>query len=320
MSLDVSKQKSENSKLKSKTSKMKKIDNLGYIFVLPFLLTFVIFSLYPILKTFQLSFTNYNGYNEATFIGLENYKRLLQDVMFKSAFKNTLIMWGINITLQMGLAFILTLIFSDMKYKIKGLDKFRALYFLPNIIAATSVAVLFKELLDWRFGTINQMLLQSGLVKAPINWLGEPFAAQVAVALILSWMWFGNTFIILMAGVQGISDDYIEAARIDGAGRLTIFFKIILPLLKPILIYVSITSLIGGLQLFDIPFLMTGGQGNPQGALNTMSMYLFNTAFKYNNVGYAASIAYGLFFIIFIFSGINFLLMNKKERGVKNAK
>ncbi len=305
---------------KPKKSKLKKRDNLGYLFVLPFVLVFVIFSVYPILKTFQLSFTNYNGYSEAAFIGFDNYKRLLDDVMFKGAFKNTLVMWGMNIVLQMGLAFILVLIFSDMKYRIKGLDKFRALYFLPNIIAATSVAVLFKELLDWRFGTVNQMLMETGLINNPINWLGEPFAAQVAVAIILSWMWFGNTFIILMAGVQGISDDYLEAARIDGAGRMTIFFKIILPLLKPILIYVSITSLIGGLQLFDIPFLMSGGLGNPQGALNTMSMYLFNTAFKYNNVGYAAAIAYGLFFIIFVFTGINFFLMNRKERGAKHAK
>ncbi len=304
----------------NKKSKMKKRDNLGYLFVLPFVLVFIIFSVYPILKTLQLSFTDYTGYGEATFIGFDNYKRLLQDTMFKEAFTNTFVMWGMNIVLQMGLAFILVLVFSDMKYRIKGLGGFRALYFLPNIIAATSVAVLFRELLDWRFGTVNQMLLETGLINNPINWLGDPFAAQVAVALILSWMWFGNTFIILMAGVQGISDDYLEAARIDGAGRMTIFFKIILPLLKPILIYVSVTSLIGGLQLFDIPFLMSGGMGNPQGALNTMSMYLFNTAFKYNNVGYAAAIAYGLFFIIFIFSAINFLLMNKKERGTKHAK
>lgn len=303
-----------------KKSKINKKDNLGYLFVLPFLLVFLIFSVYPIIKTLLLSFTNYSGYGEATYIGLENYKRLLQDTMFSQAFKNTILMWGINIVLQMGLAFLLVIIFSDMKYRIKGLGGFRALYFLPNIIAATSVAVLFKELLDWRFGTVNQMLMGTGLINNPINWLGEPFAAQVAVALILSWMWFGNTFIVLMAGVQGISDDYLEAARIDGAGRMTIFLKIILPLLKPILIYVSVTSLIGGLQLFDIPFLMSGGLGNPQGALNTMSMYLFNTAFKYNNVGYAAAIAYGLFFIIFIFSGINFFLMNKKERGVKHAK
>lgn len=318
MSLEITKSSIKKSN-KFKLS-LKKKDNLGYLFVLPFLLAFVTFSLYPILKTFQLSFTNYSGYGEAQFVGLQNYIRLIQDPIFKESFINTIKIWGMNIVLQMALAFILVIIFSDMKYRIKGLNTFRALYFLPNIIAATSVAVLFKELLDWRFGTINQVLLETSIIKNPINWLGEPFAAQVAVALILSWMWFGNTFIVLMAGVQGISDDYIEAARIDGAGRMRIFLDIILPLLKPILIYVSVTSLIGGLQLFDIPFLMSGGLGSPQGALNTMSMYLFNTAFKYNNVGYAAAIAYGLFFIIFVFIGINFLIMNRKKRGAKHEK
>lgn len=304
-------------------SKIKRRDNLGYLFILPFLAVFLVFSLYPIIKTLLMSFTSYSGYGEATFIGIENYKRLVADTMFRDAFKNTIVIWGMNIIMQMGLAFLLVIIFSDMRYKIKGLGGFRAVYFLPNIIAATSVAVLFKELLDWRFGTINQVLVGTGLINNPINWLGEPFAAQIAVAIILSWMWFGNSFIVLMAGVQGISDDYIEAARIDGAGRMTIFFKIIIPLLKPILIYVSITSLIGGLQLFDIPYLMSSASTGLQaagGALNTMSTYLFNTAFRYNNVGYAAAIAYGLFFIIFIFAGINYFIMNRKERGAKHAK
>ena len=130
-------------------------------------------------------------------------------------------------------------------------------------------------------------------------------------------MWFGNSFIVLMAGVQGISKDYFEAATIDGAGRWTIFGKITLPLLKPILIYVAITSLIGGLQIFDLPFLITDGLGAPSGALNTMVMYLYNTAFKYNNVGYSAAIAYALFFIIAICSAFTFKSMygssKKKE-------
>lgn len=310
----------ENSKKSYKKSKIKKRDKLGYLFILPFLVTFIIFSLYPIIKTFILSFTNYTGYGDYTFIGIENYKRLIEDTVFRDAFKNTLVIWGMNIVVQMGLALILTIIFSDAKYKIKGLNKFRAIYFLPNIIAVTSVTVLFKELLDWRYGSINQVLMNTGLIDVPINWLGEPFSAQVAVAMILAWMWFGNTFIVLMAGVQGISDEYIEAARIDGAGRFTIFFKIILPLLKPIMLYVCITSLIGGLQLFDMPYLMSGGLGTPDGALNTMTMYLFNTAFKYNNVGYSGAIAYALFFIIFILSAITFFAINRKKGENKYAK
>lgn len=216
---------------------------------------------------------------------------------------------------QLGLAFLLTIIFSDIKYKIRGLSIFRALFYLPNLIAATSVAFLFAQLLDWQYGSINQMLLDAGIISSKINWLGQPKTAVLAVGIIGAWMWFGNSFLMLMAGVQGISKDYYEAAYIDGAGRWKVFTNITLPLLKPIMLYVAITSLIGGLQIFDIPFLITDGIGSPSGALNTTVMYLFNTAFKYNNVGYAAAIAYGLFFIIAIFSAITFKTMygSKKE-------
>ena len=201
----------------------------------------------------------------------------------------------------------------------KGLSIFRALFYLPNLIAATSVAFLFGALLDWQFGSLNQILLDSGLISTRINWLGQPGTAVLVVAVIGAWMWFGNSFLVLMAGVQGISKDYYEAATIDGAGRWTIFGKITLPLLKPILLYVAITSLIGGLQIFDIPFLITDGIGSPSGALNTSVMYLYNTAFKYNNVGYAAAIAYGLFFIIAICSAFTFKSMygSNKNKEVR---
>lgn len=297
---------------------MKGINNVnkfGYLFILPFLIVFIVFSIYPILRTLYLSFTNFSGYGEAEFIGFQNYIRLTKDSIFWKALLNTVKIWSISIVLQLGLAFLLTIIFSDMKYKVKGLSIFRALFYLPNLIAATSVAFLFAALLDWQFGTLNQMLVDFGLISMKINWLGQPGTAVLVVAVIGAWMWFGNSFLVLMAGVQGISKDYYEAATIDGAGRWTIFTKITLPLLKPILLYVAITSLIGGLQIFDIPFLITDGIGGPSGALNTSVMYLYNTAFKFNNVGYAAAIAYGLFFIIAICSAFTFKSMYGKEKN-----
>ena len=308
-------------KLKNKSS-MKGINNVnkyGYLFILPFLIVFIVFSIYPILRTLYLSFTNFSGYGEAKFVGFQNYTRLVKDSIFWTALGNTVKIWAINIVLQLGLAFLLTIIFSDMKYKVKGLSIFRALFYLPNLIAATSVAFLFSALLDWKFGSLNQMLIDFGIINTKINWLGQPGTAVLVVSIIGSWMWFGNSFLVLMAGVQGISKDYYEAATIDGAGRWTIFGKITVPLLKPILLYVAITSLIGGLQMFDIPFLITDGIGSPSGALNTSVMYLYNTAFKYNNVGYAAAIAYGLFFIIAICSAFTFKTMYGKERN-KEAK
>ena len=309
------KKEKANISTKKKKKKKKNLDNRGYLFILPFLIVFLVFSIYPILRTLYLSFTNFDGFTDPQFVGIDNYKRLFGDSIFWSAFGNTLKIWIINIVAQLGLAFLLTIIFSDIKYKIRGLSIFRALFYLPNLIAATSVAFLFAQLLDWQYGSINQMLLDAGIISSKINWLGQPKTAVLAVGIIGAWMWFGNSFLMLMAGVQGISKDYYEAAYIDGAGRWKVFTNITLPLLKPIMLYVAITSLIGGLQIFDIPFLITDGIGSPSGALNTTVMYLFNTAFKYNNVGYAAAIAYGLFFIIAIFSAITFKTMygSKKE-------
>ncbi|TCI66526.1 carbohydrate ABC transporter permease, partial [Exiguobacterium sp. IPCI3] len=132
-------------------------------------------------------------------------------------------------------------------------------------------------------------------------------------------MWFGHSFIIVMAGVSGISKDFFEAAHIDGANRWQMFTFVTLPLLKPILLYIMITSLIGGLQLFDLPLLLTDGIGAPDGSLNTMVLYLYNQAFKYNNYGYAAAVAYGLFLITLVFSAIVFKGMFRKERAAQKG-
>lgn len=295
-----------------------KSDNaLGYMFIAPFLIVFGIFNIYPIIKTLMLSFTEYAGYGEPKFVKFDNYQRLLQDKVFFEAFGNTFKIWGINIVVQMALAFLLMLIFSDIRYKIKGLQTFRAIYYLPNLIAAASVAFLFNSLLDWNYGSLNQMLVQFHITSTKIDWLGKPTTAVIVVGLIGAWMWFGNTFIVLMAGVQGISKDYYEAAHIDGATRWQVFRKITMPLLKPILLYVALTSFIGGIQMFEIPFLITDGIGSPSGSLNTVVMYLYNSAFKYENVGYAAAIAYGLFFVIAISSVFIFKTMyrNVKSEG-----
>ncbi|MGL4671173.1 MAG: carbohydrate ABC transporter permease [Cetobacterium sp.] len=292
----------------------KKLSKHGIIFILPFLIVYLVFNIYPILRTLYLSFTNFRGYGEATFIGVQNYSRLLSDDMFIQSFINTLKIWGINIVVQLGMALGLTIIFSDIRYKVKGLSVYRAIFFLPNLIATASVALLFQRLLDWQYGPVNQILLNTGLIDKPINWFGEPTSAIVIVSLIGAWMWFGNSFIVLMAGVQGISKDYYEAADIDGASRLQVLRYITIPLLKPVLIYVGVTSLIGGLQIFDLPFLITDGIGAPSGSLNTMVMYLYNTMFRYSNVGYAGAIAYGIFFIIIGFSLILFKFVNKKKK------
>lgn len=297
-----------------KKQKKRNYNNMAYFFVLPFVLVFLIFSVYPVFRTLQLSFANYKGFGKIDYIGFKNYIRVLKDPYFWTALGNTIKIWSVNIVLQLGMAFLLTIVFSDIKYKIKGLGFFRAVYYLPNIIAATSVAFLFKTLLDWRYGTINQILAKVG-VDSPINWLGQPFTAQLSISLIQTWMWFGNSFIMLMAGVQGINKDYFEAASIDGAGRWKSFYYITLPLLRPILLYVTITSLIGGIQMFDLPFLIGTVNGEPLGATQTAIMYLYKFGFatRPKQVGYASAIAYVLFLMILIISIIQFKVMNRKE-------
>lgn len=290
------------------------VNRYGLLFCIPFIITFLIFSVYPVIRTFSMSFTDYKGYGKADIVMFDNYTRALSDPLLWDAFVNTLKIWGVNIVLQLGIALLLTVLFSDIKYKMKGLSIFRAIFYLPNLIACTSVAFLFKTLLDWQYGSVNQVLMEIGLISEPINWLGgSGLTTQMVVGVIGAWMWFGNSFIMLMAGVQGISKDYYEAATIDGAGRWTIFFKVTLPLLKPIMMYVAITSLIGGLQLFDIPYLISGTKGLPGRSLFTAVFYLFNMAFTNRQMGYAAAIAFVLFAIIAVCSFIAFKMMNTKE-------
>lgn len=289
---------------------MKTKNKYGYFFITPFFIVFSIFGIYPIILSLYMSFTDYKGIGSpfnANWVGIEQYLRLFKDEYFLQAFINTWKIWGVNIILQLSIALILAIIFSDMRLKIKGVSLFRAIFYLPNLITITSVALLFLYILDWQHGSLNMLLLKIGLIKEPVNWLGQPVTAQLSVSLIQTWLWFGHTFIIVFAGIQGIPKDYFEAAMIDGANRRQIFTKITLPLLKPIMLYVAITSLIGGLQLFEIPFLITlNGLGGPEGSLVTMVLYLYNQAFKYHNFGYAAAVAYGLFIIILVFSIIVF--------------
>lgn len=305
---------------KPKKSNLTKYNRAGYLFVAPFVIVFLIFSVYPVFRTLYISFTNAKVTTQnMQFNGVANYVRVFKDKYFWIALLNTVRIWGVNIVLQLGMAFLLTIVFSDLKYKIKGLPVFRAVYYLPNLIAATSIAFLFQTLLDWRYGTVNQIIAGVfqlfGARYNPVDWLGTSGTAGLAISLIQTWMWFGNSFIMLMAGVQGISKDYYEAAAIDGAGRWTLFGKITLPLLKPILLYVAITSLIGGLQMFDLPYLMSTKTSASYSSVQTVVMYLYKFGFETGTtqLGYASAIAYALFLIILAVSIVQLKVVNKED-------
>ncbi|MDT8298644.1 MAG: sugar ABC transporter permease, partial [Spirochaetaceae bacterium] len=181
------------------------------------------------------------------------------------------------------------------------------------LVTAASIGVLFAVILDWKNGALNHVLVSMGILNEPFQWTVRPRIMQGAVSFIQWWQWFGYTMIIMMAGLNAISEDLYEAAHIDGASRKQAFFGVTLPLLRPTMLYVMITSLIGGMQIFDIPKVITRGRGQPDGALNTMVLYLYNQAFQNFNVGYAAAIAWVLFFIILIFSILSFRLIKGRD-------
>ncbi|MGX7417363.1 carbohydrate ABC transporter permease [Carnobacterium gallinarum] len=288
-------------------------NRFGYYFLVPFFLVFLVFSLYPIIYTLYLSFTAYDGFTDPVNIGMANYLRVFTDAKFYDALKNTVVMWVIGVIPQFGFAFVLAAIFSYNNIKGKGV--YRALYYLPRLVTAVSISALFNQFLSYPSGIVNQVLLDIHWISEPINFLANPIFAQGSVGFIHWWMYFGNTMILVMAGMTAISPSMYEAAKIDGANSWHIFWKITMPLLKPITIFLFLSSLVGGMQSFDVQQVLTGGMGAPRGKLMTVVMYLYNTAFEYNNFGYAAAIAYYLFIFIAFFS--SFLLISRLRGNKK---
>lgn len=283
----------------------------GYFFILPYFLVMIALQLYPIVFTLGLSFTRPLNMFENEFAGLANYRRLLTNGIFYQSIFNTLWIWLWNYIPQIVFAVLLGVILTS--YKMRGREFLRTVYFLPNLVTAASIGVLFAVILDWKNGALNQILLNMGILRKPFNWPVKPRVMQGAVSFIQWWQWFGYTMIIMMAGRNAISEELYEAAHIDGANRRQAFFRVTLPLLRPTLLYVMITSLIGGFQIFDIPRVITNGRGAPDNALNTMVLYLFNQAFVNFNVGYAAAIAWVLFFLILTFSILSFRLIRGRD-------
>ena len=248
----------------------------GYLFILPFFIIYLIFSLIPLVDTVRYSFFEYfrSGIKEIgpNFIGMANYISLLKSDMFKYG-ANTLILWLIGFVPQIVVALVLAAWFTDARLKIRGKQFFKVVIYLPNLIMASAFAMLFFTLFS-DSGPINSLLMQIGFIDTPYKFLSNVGSTRGLVAFMNCLMWFGNTTILLMAGMMGIDTSLFEAAEVDGATSMQVFFKITLPLLRPILVYVLITSLIGGLQLFDVPQILTNGTGDPMRSSMTLIMFL----------------------------------------------
>jgi len=291
----------------------------GYIFTFPFVLAFLIFSLYPILYTAVIGFTDMQGLIPKPIHILDNpfqnFKQLLfENVSFRKSLINTGLIWIVNFVPQILLALLLTAWFTNRRLNIKGQGLFKVLLYMPNIITASTIAVLFSSMFGYPMGPINSLLQTLGLTDAPIFFLQDKTTARGIVAFIQFWMWYGNTMIILIAGVMGINPALFESAAIDGATGFQTFFRITLPSLRTILLFMLITSMVGGLTMFDIPqlFLM----GGPDDSTLTTSMFIYGQAFKgsylYNRAAAASMI---MFVIAGVLSALLFYVMRDRDAG-----
>lgn len=289
----------------------------GYIFTFPFVLAFLIFSLYPILYTAVIGFTDMKGLIPKPIHILDNpfqnFKDLLFDnPSFRKSLINTGLLWITNFVPQILLALLLTAWFTNKRLNIKGQGLFKVLLYMPNIITASTIAVLFSTLFAYPMGPVNSLLEMLGWTDGPVFFLQDKTTARGIVSFIQFWMWYGNTMIILIAGVAGINPALFESAAIDGANGFQTFFRITLPSLRTILLFTLITSMVGGLTMFDIPQLFLAG--GPDDSTLTTSMFIYGQAFKgsymYNRAAAASMI---MFVISAILSGFVFYLMRDRD-------
>ncbi|RKP51485.1 sugar ABC transporter permease [Cohnella endophytica] len=289
----------------------------GYIFSFPFILAFLVFSLYPVLYTAVIGFTDMKGVIPKPIHILDhpfqNFKDLIFDnVSFRTSLSNTALIWIANFIPQIVLALLLTAWFTNRRIKVRGQGAFKVLLYMPNIITASTIAVLFNSLFSYPMGPVNSLFEMLGFTHSPVNFLQDKTTAQGIVAFIQFWMWYGNTMIILIAGVMGINPALFEAAAIDGANGFQTFFRITLPSLKTIMLYTLITSTIGGLQLFDIPQLFL--YGGPDDATLTTSVFIYGQAFKGSYMFNRAAAASMIMFVMAaILSGLLFYLMRDRD-------
>ncbi|HIU75559.1 MAG TPA: sugar ABC transporter permease [Candidatus Pelethocola excrementipullorum] len=286
----------------------------GYIFLLPFFITYIIFSFIPLVTTIYNSFfENYmSGLKQIgpNFIGLDNYKAILGSDLLKFT-QNTLILWIIGFVPQIIISLLLAVWFTSTRLRLKYTGFFKTIIYMPNLIMAASFAMLFFALFS-DSGPINNLLISMGILGKPFRFLASIWGTRGLVGFMNFMMWFGNTTILLMAAIMGVDTALFEAAEIDGAKSLQVFTKITIPTIKPILVYVLITSMIGGIQMFDVPQILTNGRGTPDRTSMTLIMFLNNHLFS-KNYGMGGALSVLLFIITAILSLLVFKSITTKS-------
>ena len=322
----------DSSKQQVKRLKSVEYGKYGYLFIAPFFIVYLIFQFGPLLYTIWASFMEYykKGLKEVgpTFIGLQNYVDVITDgdTFFQTytfrTLGNTMYMWLLNFIPQILLSLLLASWFTDVKVRVKGQGGFKIIMFMPNIITAASISVLFYSMFS-SAGPITAMLRNADIIAKNFDFMTNKTATRCIIAFIQFWMWYGNTMIVLIAGILGINPSLFEAAMVDGATSGQIFRRITLPLLKPIVLFTLVTSAIGGLQMYDIPALFNinqGGDGLPDFASTTITMYIRKLTLTSSDYGKAATASMMLFFVTLIISLFFFYFLGDKEPHYKANK
>jgi len=279
----------------------KKYDVVGWLFTLPSIVIIISFVFYPMIQAFITSLKSGMG-NNLKFVGLSNYSRLFTDDTFQKSVVNTLIYLVVQVPIMILLALFISVLLNDKNLKFKGF--FRTAIFLPCVTSLVAYSVIFKSLFS-NDGLMNKLLLNIHLIAAPIEWITSPFWAKLTIIIAITWRWTGYNMIFYLAGLQNIDPSIYEAAKIDGASGMKQFFYITVPLLKPIILFTTIISTTGTLQLFDEVMNIT--KGGPGNASTTISQYIYNLSFKYSpNFGYAAAVSYTIVIMIVVLSLVQF--------------
>ena len=286
-----------------------------YLAISPFFLVFVGFNLIPVFFTLYLAFQRWDGLGDMQFAGLDQFKFLVHDPTFWLSVRNTIIIWVLG---TFPMLFVAMIIAVMLNAGVRFTPFYRIAYFLPNVTSLVAVALFFFAIFSSSNGLVNAVL---HLVHLPqVQWLQNPFAIKVVIALLMSWQWTGYNAIIYLAGLQTIPNHLYEAAQLDGAGPIRTFFSVTVPLLRPVILFTVVISTITGMQSFTEAQVMTGSNaavnpnsGGPgQGGL-TMVLYFYQQAFSYNDFGYGAAIAWGIFLIVSVFTVINWRLVARRE-------
>ena len=286
-----------------------------YAAVSPYYLLFALFSAAPILFTAFISITNWSGLGDFQIIGLKNFEYLLTDKLFWKSFANTLILWVMSTIPCLTLATLVALALNSSK---RFSNTYRVVYLLPNVTSMVAMGILFSSIFSSNFGLANAFLNMIGVGNIP--WLQTEWGIKIAISALSAWSFVGYNALIILAGLQAIPKEIYEAASLEGAGPVRQFFHITLPLLRPIVMFVTIMSTIGSLQSFTESQVLTSAKAGSAAASGgvgnsglTMVMYFYSVAFQENRYGYGAAIAWGIVVIVLVFAIINFIATKERR-------